>query len=118
MTKPKSYVPQYYRLSAFNMVYTDIHNERIRAHEKHGAKGNSREDAHWENNEWLPILVEEVGEVAHLLTYDTEKTKSQLRQELIQVAAMATAWIVAIDAQAEEDNNPHPGTWEFELENP
>ena len=75
--------------------YTDIHRERIRAHIKHGAKGNSRENALWDNQEWLPILVEEVGEVAHCLTYDTPDTG--LRQELVQVAAMAIAWIEAID---------------------
>ena len=44
-------------------VYQEVHNERERAHRKHGAKGNSREDAAWTNAEWLPVLVEEVGEV-------------------------------------------------------
>lgn len=78
--------------------YDDVHRERIRAHLKHGAKGNSRENAHWTNAEWLPILTEEVGEVAHLLTYDSEmNTMDQLRKELIQVAAMAVAWIESID---------------------
>lgn len=86
--------------------YVDVHKERIRAHLKHGAVGNSREDAHWTNDEWLPILMEELGEVAHLLTYDAryEQEKGaftrqdELRKELVQVAAMACAWIVAIDA--------------------
>lgn len=82
-------------------VYAEIHTERVRAHAKHGAKGNSREDAHWTNNEWLPVLVEEVGEVAHELTYDADalllRRIHNLRKELIQVAAMACAWIDAID---------------------
>ena len=91
-------------------VYNQIHAERVRAHEKHGAHGNSREDAYWTNDEWLAILMEEVGEVAHELTYDaryqaelradadpTETRKRALRKELVQVAAMAAAWIDAID---------------------
>lgn len=92
--------------SVLPTVYFNVQAERIRAHQKHGAKGNSREDAHWSNNEWLPILVEEVGEVAHELTYDAksvftddqlEAKKAALRAELVQVAAMACAWIAAID---------------------
>ena len=79
--------------------YTEIHYERIRAHKKHGANGNSREDAAWDNQEWLSILVEEVGEVAHWLTYDTDKTIDDLRKELIQVAAMAIAWVESIDEE-------------------
>lgn len=77
--------------------YSDVHRERIRAHLKHGANGNSREDATWDNPEWLPILMEEVGEVAHELTYDAVNPKANLRKELVQVAAMAIAWIEAID---------------------
>lgn len=88
-------------------LYTDVHNERLRAHAKHGAQGNSREDASWTNAEWLPILMEELGEVAHLLTYDAfydqESSKIdrvvELRKELIQVAAMACAWIDSIDKE-------------------
>ena len=88
-------------------VYFEIHRERWRAHNKHGAAGNSREDATWDNAEWLPVLTEELGEVAHELTYDVqpkpgeldgvEGIKARLRKELVQVAAMATAWIDAID---------------------
>ena len=79
--------------------YTDVHRERIRAHEKHGARDNSRENARWTDPEWLAILVEEVGEVAHELTYDvqSQKKRDRLRAELVQVAAMSTAWIEAID---------------------
>jgi hypothetical protein len=75
--------------------YDEVHRERIRAHEKHGAKGNSREQADWHDKEWLPILMEEVGEAAHCLTYDANPV--ELREELVQVAAMAIAWIEAID---------------------
>jgi hypothetical protein len=90
-----------------NIVYADVHAERERAHAKHGAAGNSREDATWDNAEWLPILMEEVGEAAHELTYDVQPkpgeldgeagVKARLRKELVQVAAMTCAWIDAID---------------------
>ncbi len=84
-------------------IYLEVHEERLRAHKKHGARGNSREDAKWNDPEWLPILVEEIGEVAHWFTYDTEKAIEDLRDELIQVAAMAIAWAESIE---EVRNNP------------
>lgn len=42
--------------------------------------------------EKLAILVEEVGEVAHELTYDTDDSLENLRSELIQVASVALTW--------------------------
>lgn len=82
-------------------IYIAVHNERARAHTKHGAAGNSREDASWDNVEWLPILMEELGEIAHLFTYDVEMDIMDLREELVQLAAMSTAWIASIDEMAE-----------------
>ena len=84
----------------------------------HGAKGNSRENAHWSDPEWLAILMEELGEVAHELTYDARDhadTREWLRKELVQVAAMACAWIAAIDQREVE---PKPGTLEFDVQYP
>lgn len=82
-------------------VYNTVHAERERAHLKHGAAGNSREDAVWNDVEWLPILIEEVGEVAHEMTYDMDRATvdkaERMREELVQVAAMASAWIDSID---------------------
>jgi len=80
-------------------VYSDVHRERERAHAKHGARGNSREDQPWDEKEWLPILMEELGEVAHEMTYDVQSQgkRDRMRKELVQVAAMACAWIDAID---------------------
>lgn len=81
--------------------YGDVHRERIRAHEKHSASGRSCEQMEAEDRYWLPVLVEEVGEVANAMIetrlgalggYD------KMRAELVQVAAMAVAWIDAIDA--------------------
>ena len=89
------------------LPYSDFHRERIRAHEKHGAAGNSRENAQWADPEWLSILVEEIGEAAHELTYDVQPApgeldgeagvRARLRKELVQVGAMTAAWIDAID---------------------
>jgi len=83
--------------------YADVHRERIRAHYKH--INDSAEVLHWRSKRWLPILTEEVGEVARCLNeYDlwnvtTAETRLELRKELIQVAAMAVAWIDAIDQE-------------------
>ena len=65
---------------------------RVRAREKHGA--NSIEAITAGDARWLPILVEEVGEVAHELTYDAS---GSLRGELLDVASVVFAWIAAID---------------------
>jgi hypothetical protein len=43
---------------------------------------------------WIDILCEEVAEAADEAFYGNTK---QLRQELVQVAAVAVAWIEAID---------------------
>jgi NTP pyrophosphatase (non-canonical NTP hydrolase) len=93
-------------------VYAEIHAERERAHTKHGARGNSREDAAWSEREWLPILMEELGEVAHEMTYDVETLgrAQRMRAELVQVAAMAAAWIDAIDRSGSLE--PHDRTAE------
>ncbi len=42
---------------------------------------------------WRHILVEEVSEAL------AEKSETRLRAELVQVAAVATAWVEAIDAR-------------------
>jgi NTP pyrophosphatase (non-canonical NTP hydrolase) len=48
---------------------------------------------------WLAILTEEVGEAAQAVLHDKfgGKAAGELRWELIQVAAVAVAWIEAID---------------------
>lgn len=122
-------------------VYQRIHGERERAHRKHGARGNSRENATWNDPEWLAVVGEEYGEVCHELTYDTERTTVErakaLRDELIQVAAMSAAWVDSINrylahAIVEKPEPmgvtemptgpapvpPRPGTLEFDIEHP
>ena len=76
-------------------VYAEVAAERQRARELHEPNGNSVEDIHFANPRWLPILVEEIGEVARVLCEG--ESKERLREELIQVAAMASAWAEACD---------------------
>lgn len=82
----------------------EILHERMRAHAKHDDAGGSMERRDWFDAAWLPVLTEEVGEVARVLCEqilgnlnDIEAVR-ELRSELIQVAAMTTAWITALDA--------------------
>lgn len=74
-------------------VYLDIAEARVKAHQKHGSHSIERLDH--DHVDWLPILVEEIGEVARALTYDGT---ANLRAELIDVAAVAAAWIDRIDS--------------------
>ena len=71
----------------------------------------ARQDAKWgeQNHDdftWMAILAEEVGEVAKAALHHngdepgvtaSEATLSHLREELVQVAAVAVAWLEAID---------------------
>ena len=93
-------------------IYTDMHRERIRAHEKHDANGGSMERKTFDDHIWLAVLGEEFGEVARVLceqelgNYDAFPKRAiiDLREELVQVGAMAAAWIDAIDLT--EDDPP------------
>jgi NTP pyrophosphatase (non-canonical NTP hydrolase) len=81
--------------------FADANDERIRAHKKHAASGQSAEQMPWSNPLWLPILVEEVGEVARALC--DHEPLGRLRAEVIQVAAMALAYADAIQEQMEAE---------------
>jgi NTP pyrophosphatase (non-canonical NTP hydrolase) len=74
--------------------WREIMRAREKAHAKHGA--NSIEALPADDPRWLPILVEEIGEMAHCLTYDGPK--DELRAEVIDVLAVASALLAAIDA--------------------
>lgn len=86
-------------------VDNDVVNERERAHAKHGA--NSMRSLDPCDPARLAILTEEIGEVAkafnearHRRTPDDNDRHTlvlELRDELIQVAAMATDWAHSID---------------------
>lgn len=82
-------------LHKVHAVAQEIFAERMRAHDLHVASGNSMEEKGYENPSWLPVIMEEVGEVARAINDD--QTVSHLRTELIQVMAMCSAWVDAID---------------------
>ena len=84
-------------------VYDEVEAERARAHAKHGLQ--SMENAGWWSFRRLSILLEEVGEVAQELNdvpMLEQPDPARLRAELIQVAAMATAWADAITEPARD----------------
>jgi hypothetical protein len=87
-------------------IYAEVRAERERAHAKHG--DTSMEGLPAMDMTRLSVLVEEVGEVAREFNEARHRThqallpqaeretsvdRAALRKELIQVAAMAVAWI-------------------------
>jgi hypothetical protein len=89
-------------------VIAEVEAELRRAHAKHG-------DASILNPAMpdvvrLPVLVEEVGEVAKAMIEQDDATR--LRAELIQVAAIALTWIEALRDSGPEGRmryHPEPG---------
>ena len=75
-------------------IYAEIDDERRRQHEKWGgahAWGSgdcSSRSVH--NSTKLMVLAEECGEVSRAVL---DQDREQLRTELIQVAAVAVAWL-------------------------
>ena len=49
---------------------------------------------------WLPILMEEVGEVARAMLHQDGDESGEVGPELVQVAAVALAWLEAIERRA------------------
>jgi NTP pyrophosphatase (non-canonical NTP hydrolase) len=78
-----------------------INAAREAAHRKHG--DNSIEGIPADSQAWLPILVEEVGEVAHAMTYDSGAGDVELARELVDVMAVASAWLDALVANGRID---------------
>lgn len=76
-------------------VWREVLDARRKAHAKHG--DNSIESVPPTDPRWLPILVEEIGEVAHAMTYDGPI--DDLRSELIDVMAVSSAAIDSIDGR-------------------
>jgi hypothetical protein len=108
-------VPEGYKNCASSwQPYADIHAERRRAYNKHIENGNTVEQLPSLSHEWLPIVIEEIGEVAHVLNddefsygvigYDSIGRRMELRKELVQVAAMVAAWIDTIDYELKFGN--------------
>lgn len=101
------YDPDFEVGSHLEHILTDIGSERKRQEQmkKEGRFLYTCADLEMTNYERFCVLGEEIGEVARevltqserRLARDTEGTLSNMRKELIQVAAVATAWVEAID---------------------
>lgn len=80
---------------AKHSIWYEVVEARKKAHVKHGE--NSIEAIPADRVAvWLPILIEEVGELANALTYDST---GDPRAELIDVLAVASAWVDAMDGK-------------------
>lgn len=77
-------------------ILKDIIAERQRQDDKFGADRNQH------NYIWNAILLEEVGEASkECLEIDFDKkSERELRAELVQVAAVAVAWIENLDRKS------------------
>jgi NTP pyrophosphatase (non-canonical NTP hydrolase) len=71
-------------------VLTDVGYERQRQENKWGEQNH-------DGGIWLAILTEEVGEVAQAGLDNGWVGNRHLREELVQVAAVAVKWIECID---------------------
>lgn len=86
--------PEYRAEMARRRVYDDVRTERIRQDALAAAgRWDGESMATISDDRRLRVLVEEIGEVARAL----EEDDSQLRVELVQVAAVAVAWLEAFD---------------------
>lgn len=80
-----------------------VQAESLRAHLKHGPMSLLNPDMPWPLK--LAALVEEVGEVAHELTYDQGAEPTKLVKELLQVASVALTWVESIEGRP--NDRPH-----------
>lgn len=83
-----------------------IQAEATSAHLRHGE--HSMLSPHYSNGDRLAILMEEVGEVAHELTYDQDGDRDKLVKELIQVAAMAATWVEFLEGNHAQSGSTSP----------
>lgn len=77
-------------------VATDISEERQRQNKKWGEQNHPDEI-------WLAILSEELGEVSQALLHNKfgGHARGTLRDELVQVAAVAVQWLECLDRNGE-----------------
>jgi NTP pyrophosphatase (non-canonical NTP hydrolase) len=60
------------------------------------------EEKAWDNDWWIPVIVEEIGEIArsrneyNLGNISLQTHKNELRKEAVQVGAMVAAWLDAL----------------------
>ena len=71
-------------------VLNSVVEERERQDKKWGVQDHS-------DQRWLAILVEELGEAAAEVITHPGYSERRLQYELVQVAAVALAWVESID---------------------
>jgi hypothetical protein len=81
-----------------------VRAETNRAHCLHGE--NSMLSPHVTDDERLPILGEEFGEVCRGLTYDNNEGAAHLVEELEQLAAMAVSWAAVVRDRIKKEGAP------------
>jgi NTP pyrophosphatase (non-canonical NTP hydrolase) len=90
-----------------DLTLSAIQAEATRAHLKH--REHSMFGTRYTAHERLAILIEEVGEVAHELTYDQDGDRDKLVKELIQVCAMAASWVEYLEGAAAQARRQQAG---------
>lgn len=98
LSKSSAYARQWrlYATSKANRTLAELHAERLRSDKKYGP---ARERG-YTPQDWLAVLMEEVGEVARALTKN--QGRNHLIDELIQVAGVAMAAAEALSEISEE----------------
>lgn len=96
---------------AMGEVLEDVRRERFRQEElcRKGKFPATCADHKRPDAEKLPVLMEEVGEAARAMCEAGGATDVQskgLRAELVQVAAVAVAWVEAIDKRSKKRSKP------------
>lgn len=90
---------------SFAVAIHDVCVEFARARAKHGEftlDGTMTGNPTYDNSLRLGALIEEVGEVGRIFTYDNDESAEDLHKELIQVANVALTWASLLN-QFEDD---------------
>lgn len=88
--------------TALGGIWMEVMTERVRQEVKFGDAGMTCANPAMSPLLSLAVLMEEVGEVAHILNEGEgiEQWRQRCREELIQVAAVAVAWIEGLDRRS------------------
>lgn len=86
-------------MESTHALAAEVTAERCHSIDKHGE--NSMEFYTADDPRWLAVLGEEFGEVCETLTYD--KDRANLHDELIDLIAVATSWVSALNRSRSDD---------------
>lgn len=79
-----------------NLTMSAVLASSMGAISKHG-RDRTTLSSEMDPRDKLSILMEECGEVAHCLTYDSGADRNELVKELLQVASVALLWVESIE---------------------